>query len=144
MWFGQEIQAVSRQTELNRISVVAGILIDDSDAVLIADRAQSRSMCEFWEFPGGKVADGEPQLDALQRELREELGIEIDAASHFTRIDHDYPDLSVSIDFYIVERWRGEPEGKEGQQVAWVARRDLAGAALLPADAPVVQRLVEG
>ena len=131
-----------RQTELNRISVVAGILVDESDAVLIADRAQSTSMQEFWEFPGGKVADGESRMDALERELREELGIETDAARHFTRIEHDYPDLSVSIDFYIVERWRGEPQGREGQQVAWVNRQDLANAGLLPADSPVVEALL--
>lgn len=100
-------------------------------------------MRDYWEFPGGKVSDGEQRLDALQRELREELGIEIDGARHFTRIEHDYPDLSVSIDFYIVERWHGDPEGKEGQQVAWVNRRDLGGAGMLPADAPVVDALLE-
>jgi 8-oxo-dGTP diphosphatase len=134
---------VPRQTELNRLCVVAGILVDESNAVLIADRAQSRSMQDYWEFPGGKVATGESRLAALRRELREELGIEIDGARHFTRIEHDYSDLSVSIDFFIVESWRGAPEGREGQQLAWVDRRDLAGAGLLPADAPVVDALLE-
>ena len=101
-----------------------------------------KAMQDCWEFPGGKVADGEPRMHALQRELREELGIEVDAARHFTRIEHDYPDQSVAIDFYIVERWRGEPEGKEGQQLAWIKRQDLGSAGLLPADAPVVEALL--
>ena len=101
-------------------------------------------MQEYWEFPGGKVADGEPRMEALRRELREELGIEVDAARHFTSIEHDYPDLSVSIDFYLVERWRGEPAGREGQNVAWIDRSDLGRAALLPADAPVIEALLKG
>ena len=138
----QEIQAVSRQIELKRIQVVAGILVDTTDAILIADRAQSRSMQDYWEFPGGKVADGEPRIEALRRELQEELGIEVDTATHFTRIDHDYPDINVSIDFYMVESWRGDPEGKEGQQLAWIRRCDLGSAGMLPADAPVVEALL--
>jgi len=98
-------------------------------------------MRDHWEFPGGKVDDGEGNESALSRELAEELGIRVTAARHFHYVEHDYPDFRVGIDFYIVSAWKGDPAGLEGQQLKWVSRQSLAEQRLLPADAPVIDLL---
>lgn len=138
---------MSRQDKLDirsaRIHVVAGILEDEEERVLIADRARSRSMQDHWEFPGGKVITGESATAALRRELFEELGIEIAAPRLFQRIEHDYADLKVAIDFYRVDEWQGTPAGAEGQQIKWVDKNSLHQQKLLPADAPVIDALIQ-
>jgi 8-oxo-dGTP diphosphatase len=136
---------VPRQVGLDshhpRIHVVAGILVDEKNRVLIADRLRSGSMQDHWEFPGGKVILGESPETALRRELSEELGIEVITSCHFKRIEHDYPDLRVAIDFYLVDEWLGIPIGAEGQQIKWAARTTLHQQNLLPADAPIIGAL---
>lgn len=136
---------MSRQAELNtdgsRIQVVAGILQDGAGRVLIADRTRSRSLKDHWEFPGGKVKVGESPGVALRRELAEELGIEIGNTRHFHYVEHDYPEFSVAIDFFLVTAWEGTPDGAEGQAIRWVETRELKADMLLPADGPIVDAL---
>ena len=143
--FRQEIQAMPRQVELsadgNRIRVVAGILRDGAGRVLIADRTRSHSLKDHWEFPGGKVKAGESLGAALRRELAEELGIDIGDTRHFHYIEHDYPEFSVAVDFFLVTAWEGTPDGAEGQSIRWVEAHELKAERLLPADAPVVDAL---
>ena len=124
-----------------RVRVVAGILKNANGDILIADRRQSRSMQDHWEFPGGKLDKGESPEQALSRELAEELGIQIASVCHFQHIEHDYDDLQVAIDFYLVDAWQGAPRGMEGQQLRWVALSALDRAMLLPADSPVIEAL---
>lgn len=124
------------------IEVVAGILIDRHDQILITERLASAShMAGYWEFPGGKIERGEHEFDALQRELDEEIGIELIAAKPFMKLSHDYPEKMVHLSFWTVSAWRGEPSSKEGQGIRWVERADLKEADLLPADQAVIQRL---
>lgn len=92
----------------------------------------------LWEFPGGKIDAGETAEMALQRELREELGIEIAAVELFQSIQHDYPDRQVEIDFFLVAHWIGEPTGLQGQKLKWLRIDLLDEQHLLAADAPVV------
>ena len=125
-----------------RIRVVAGILTNQDGEILIADRVRSRSMKDCWEFPGGKLTDGESPETALDRELGEELGIHVVKATHFHYIEHDYADLSVAIDFFLIDEWQGEPQGCEGQQIQWVSKSRLGEQRLLPADAPVIEALL--
>ncbi len=87
------------------------------------------------------MTEGESMESALNRELAEELGIEVGSAIHFERIEHDYPELAVAIDFFRVEDWNGEPSGLEGQQIRWVERSSLHEYRLLPADTPVIESL---
>jgi 8-oxo-dGTP diphosphatase len=116
-------------------------LIDSDGRLLITDRSRAGSMREFWEFPGGKLADGESAQDALRRELGEELGIEIATCDHFYSLEHDYPDTRVAIDFFLVRQWQGTPSGIEGQAVRWMRLSEISHGLLLPADAPVLELL---
>jgi len=98
-------------------------------------------MQEFWEFPGGKLASGESAEEALCRELAEELGIEITSCDHFHSLEHDYPEMCVAIEFFLVRTWRGTPSGIEGQVLRWLKPTKISPGLLLPADAPVLEML---
>ena len=125
---------------MQTIDVAAGILLSDG-GVLVSERKHDPAFPGLWEFPGGKVDPGESRDDALRRELTEELGIEICRHRLFVSLEHTYPDRQVRIDFFLVTRWLGEPVGREGQALRWVPLEQLSADALLPADAPVVERL---
>ena len=143
--FRQEIQAVPRISELTarKVHVAAGLLIDAEGRLLITDRSQAGAMQEFWEFPGGKLAAGESAEEALRRELAEELGIEITSCDHFHSLEHDYPEMRVAIEFFVVRSWQGTPSGIEGQALQWLRPAEISPGQLLPADAPVLDLLKE-
>lgn len=126
---------------MKQLDVVAGILEDTDGRVLITERVDDGPFHGLWEFPGGKIRRGESPARALLRELGEEIGVLPLASSHFLSLRHDYPDRSVSIDFFLVERWRNEPQGLEGQALDWVDVAELDAATLLPANKPVVDAL---
>jgi 8-oxo-dGTP diphosphatase len=98
-------------------------------------------MAGSWEFPGGKRREGESAEDALARELREELGIEIHGLERFMTIDHEYPDRRVILETYLIRECRGEVYGREGQAIRWCPVAELASAGILPADLPIVAAL---
>ncbi|MDJ0917240.1 MAG: 8-oxo-dGTP diphosphatase MutT [Woeseiaceae bacterium] len=126
---------------IRHFRVAAGILVDGGGNVLIAERLGDGPFHGMWEFPGGKIGQNESAVDALERELVEELGVRVTAFEHFMNLHHEYPDRRVTIDFYLVTEWRDEPTGLEGQQLEWISIGELDGAKLLPADAPVVRAL---
>jgi 8-oxo-dGTP diphosphatase len=123
------------------VKVVAGILENESGQVLVTERLGDSAFAGLWEFPGGKISDGETSESALRRELMEELGIAIQEFEFFTRVEHTYVDRSVSIEFFIVSGWPSKPRGIEGQGIRWSRLDDLDPAVLLQADAPVVSAL---
>ena len=133
---------MSRQAELIRLQVVAGILCDADNRVLITERLGDGPFHGLWEFPGGKRAAGEAPEAALARELREEIGVVPHASELFMSLEHDYPDRHVAIDFFLIRAWENEPIGLEGQALRWVPANELADAHLLPADEPVVAELL--
>ena len=126
---------------MNHFHVAAGILCDAEGRVLIAERLGGGPFQGLWEFPGGKIGDGESAAEALSRELAEELGIEVVTCASFMRLRHEYDDRIVSIEFFIVSDWVSEPVGREGQALRWVPRERLDAGELLPADVPVVEAL---
>ncbi len=123
--------------------VAAAALVDDDSRVLIAQRPPGRSMAGLWEFPGGKVAPGETPEAALARELHEELGIDIAAAclAPFTFASHRYPDFHLLMPLYLCRRWRGTPQPREGQVLAWVRPVRLSEYPMPPADIPLIAML---
>lgn len=119
---------MSRQTRL--IPVVVGILRREGK-VLVAERPQDKPYSGYWEFPGGKIEANESVHDALQRELAEELGIDVRESSIWLTHQHDYPDKSVSLHLMHVDHYSGEPTGCENQQLRWVNRDELFSLKLL-------------
>jgi 8-oxo-dGTP diphosphatase len=111
---------------------------DSAGRILIGQRPDGTLMAGFWEFPGGKLMAGELPFAGLQRELGEELGIEVVAAEPFFRHSHRYPDRHVRLDVWWVLDYAGQPESREGQSLRWVEVGDLDREALLPADEPIV------
>lgn len=124
-----------------RMRVVAAALFDAAGRVLIAQRPEGKHMAGWWEFPGGKVGNDESDLDALVRELREELGVEARPAHEVARLQHEYPDRIVELVLWRAELVSGVPEGLDGQALKWVACQSLGSERLLPADAPLVEAL---
>jgi len=124
------------------IPVAAGILRDPAGRVLIAQRPPGGHVGGFWEFPGGKLNPDEQPLQALERELREELGVTVEAAVPFMTYRHEYPERVVELHVFLVERYSGEPRGVEGQPLRWVSVAELASAGLLEADQPIAAALV--
>ena len=139
--FGQKVQAVPRQADLNHLNVVAGILLDAAGRVLITERVDDGPFHGLWEFPGGKIRESELSRAALARELTEEIGVELVSSEYFLDLIHDYPDRRVAIEFHLVSEWRNEPVGLEGQALRWVRKEKLEAAQLLPADLPVIEAL---
>ncbi len=121
-----------------RIHVVAGLIYNsERDKILIAKRPVHSHQGGLWEFPGGKVAAGEIAYQALCRELREELAIEVTGATPLFSESYDYPDKGIQFESWIVESFTGLAKGNEGQEIAWVTLSDLGAY-----DFPAANRMV--
>ncbi len=121
--------------------VVAGALYDASGRVLIAQRPVGKALAGRWEFPGGKLHDGEDAYAGLVRELREELGVDVHGAERLVRYSHAYPERVVCLDMWIVTSWSGAARGLDGQALKWVAPDRLHEEDILEADQPIVEAL---
>ena len=121
---------------------VAVAVIQRCDAeVLISKRNENAHQGGVWEFPGGKVEPGESVRDALVRELREELGIQVSEAAPLIKIKHSYPDLNVLLDVWRVASFDGQPKGLEGQETAWVQFDQLPLYTFPSANIPILTAL---
>lgn len=123
------------------LHVVAGVLRDARGRVLLAQRPEGKHLAGSWEFPGGKVDEGEAAIDALARELREEIGIVVESARPLIGIPHCYPDREIMLDVWHVAAWSGSPRPHEGQRLAWVDIDALERIEMPPADRPVAAAL---
>lgn len=123
------------------IEVVAGVIRDRRGRILLARRTEGRDLAGLWEFPGGKREASETPEAALKRELREELGIEIEIGAPLIRVPQAYPHKRLRLDVHEVRAWHGAVRGLEGQALAWVPPHKLPGYAMPPADIPVVAAL---
>jgi len=126
---------------ITSFTVVAAVIRDRAGRFLLARRPAGRHMAGLWEFPGGKVHDGEAPAAALERELAEELGLEITVGDPITFATHDEPGLRILLLFYEAAIRSGEPQAREGQEVAWVPPAELRRYPTPPADAALVERL---
>lgn len=121
------------------VLVVACALVDVDGRVLIAKRPPGRPLAGLWEFPGGKMEEGETPEVALIRELHEELGIDVQAAclAPFTFASHAYETFHLLMPLFICRKWGGEVTPREGQEIAWVRAKRLGDYEMPPADEPL-------
>lgn len=124
--------------------VAACALIDADGRVLLAERPAGKPMAGLWEFPGGKVDEGERPEDTLIRELKEELGIVVKEAclAPLTFASHSYEDFHLLMPLYVCRRWEGSVTPLEGQRLAWVRPNRLRDYPMPPADEPLVPHLM--
>jgi 8-oxo-dGTP diphosphatase len=126
------------------ITVTAGILTDGERVLICQRRAGSRFPLK-WEFPGGKVEDGESPQACLQRELREELAIEAEVGPEIYRTEYRYPDgFAVRLLFFRVLRFTGMPTNRAFERIEWARGIDLTGLDFLEADRELVDRMARG
>jgi len=125
------------------VLVGAVALVDADGRVLLARRPEGKSMAGLWEFPGGKLQDGETPEQAVVREMQEELGIDTrqSCLAPIGFASHDYADFHLLMPLYVCRTWRGTPSGREGQELKWVRPMRLGDYDMPPADAPLVPLL---
>ncbi len=126
------------------ILLVAAIALVDADGrVLIAQRPKGKHLEGLWEFPGGKLRNGETPEAALIRELNEELGIDVEhtCLAPLSFASHDYGEFHLLMPLYVCRVWNGVARGREGQQLKWVRPSKLTDWPMPPADAPLVAAL---
>lgn len=123
------------------VEAAVAVLLRGDGQVLLGQRPEGKSWSGWWEFPGGKIESGETPFHALQRELHEELGVEAEEAYPWVTRTFDYPERTVKLHFFTVRRWRGEPHGRENQQLAWQELAAVTVGPLLPANEPILDAL---
>jgi len=131
-----------------RMHVAVGVIVNGQQQVLIAKRDKHLHQGGLWEFPGGKVEQGETVLQALARELREEVGLTVLSADPLMIVKHDYNDergiKNVLLDVWRVEGFSGTARGCEGQPIKWVRVDELDKYNFPKANRPILNQLLEG
>jgi 8-oxo-dGTP diphosphatase len=123
------------------IAVVAAV-IEQDDRFLLTRRQAGVHLEGMWEFPGGKIDDGESHEHALRREIREELGADVEVHDLVFEVTHEYPERTIALYFYECSLV-GEPQPLLGQEMRWVSRGELRSLGFPPADAELITRLTE-
>ena len=121
--------------------VVAAGLLFRAGKLLITQRPAGGHLAGLWEFPGGKCEPGETLPECLQRELHEELGVLVNVRECVETLEHAYPEKIVQLSFYQCALVMGEPEGREGQSLAWVGLDELGDYQFPEADAQLLEKL---
>ncbi len=126
------------------IEVAAAIIENAEGQILIARRKKGKSQAGMWEFPGGKIEAGETPEECLIRELREEMGIEIEPYSWFGVNEHDYGAVLIKLIAYLAKYSHGEIRLVDHDEYRWTDREELGEYEWAPADVPFVERLSAG
>lgn len=128
---------------MKRVHVAAGIIINPEQKILLSRRLSHQHQGGKWEFPGGKVEQGETVSQALTRELQEEVNLTISDSSLFETISFDYPDKQVLLEFMLVTKFSGNAKGNEGQETRWVEVQALNQYDFPAANQPIVAALMQ-
>jgi 8-oxo-dGTP diphosphatase len=124
--------------------LVVAALVRDGARVLMSRRRADQPMPGLWEFPGGKVEQGESPTDALAREVREELGCDVEVGRIHEVVFHPYPEFDLYMLVYAATISRGTPSAVDVAEIAWVEATRLPELELLPADYPLARALAAG
>lgn len=127
-------------TETAPVPIAVGIILRGS-RVLVARRREGSHLAGTWEFPGGKIEAGEDPKSALQREIKEEVGVLFEKATLIHRQRHVYTGREVELSFYLCTGITGEPSEREGQETRWVSAGDLEHLDTPPANEDVIRML---
>ena len=130
---------MNQSAEPKIVTVVAAVL-EEHGRICITTRPEGTHLAGYWEFPGGKVEPGEDPTEALIRELREELAVEIEVGPLLHRSNFSYPDRRVELSFYA-SRPKGVPTPQQGQELRWVKRDELTTLSFPPADKELIRKL---
>lgn len=125
------------------VRVSAGILQDTQGRIFMSTRPTGKMCAGQWEFPGGKVEQGETDIQALYRELQEEIGVTVcmDSAVLYDTVRYMYDTFILHMPVFWCRHWTGTPIGKEGQRIAWVAIPDISQLDIVVADIPLIQKI---
>lgn len=125
--------------------VSAAALVRPDRRLLIQQRPPGKPMAGLWELPGGKVEEGEHPEGALIREIREELGVDLKTGDMqaFAFVSHAYETFHLLMPVFMIRRWDGEVEAREGQNLAWVSWEEIGRYPAPEADLPLYERFVE-
>lgn len=125
------------------LQVVAGIIRDEStQRILIAKRPEGKHKAGFWEFPGGKIENNESSVDALRRELEEEISLRFSGSRFFQTVCFSYQEKTVELHFFEVFGLLSDVCANEGQEIRWVPVETLSDYAFPEANLPIIQRLM--
>ena len=124
------------------VRVAVAVIVRRDGAVLLARRLAGTPYAGYWEFPGGKLEPGETAVEALKRELHEELGIDVTLATPWLTQRYEYPHARVELAFFRVHEWLGEPYGRDGQSIVWQMPGAFDVAPLLPANSIMLRALL--
>ena len=125
-----------------QIHVAVGVIENSKQQILLAKRHAHLHQGDKWEFPGGKVESGESTSQALIRELKEEVDLNVVMTTPMMEIDHDYGDKKVMLDIHWVKDFSGTARGLEGQAIKWVAKRDLVNFEFPDANKTIVDKIL--
>ncbi|GGA62501.1 NTP pyrophosphohydrolase [Nitratireductor aestuarii] len=125
--------------------VAACALVDADNRVLLSQRPEGKALAGLWEFPGGKVEQGETPEEALVRELREEIGVEtkVECLAPLTFASHTYETFHLLMPLFICRRYQGIPVAQEGQALKWVKPLKMRDYPMPPADEPLIPFLID-
>lgn len=122
--------------------VAVGVIMNNNQDILLAKRPDTLHQGGKWEFPGGKVEQGETVTEALKRELKEEVNLTLTSSTPFMEISHDYPDKQVLLDIQLVNQFEGEATGLENQQIRWVTKADLVNYEFPEANHAILEKIL--
>ncbi|MEK5036501.1 (deoxy)nucleoside triphosphate pyrophosphohydrolase [Sporosarcina sp. FSL K6-3457] len=123
------------------VHVVGAIIENDNKEILCALRGPEMTLPNYWEFPGGKIEQGESKEEALKREIQEELGCTIEVFDHVEDTTYEYEKVIVRLETFMVKVVSGIPEVSEHAELKWMTRQELPSLNWAPADIPAIEKL---
>jgi 8-oxo-dGTP diphosphatase len=126
---------------MRQVHVAVGVVLNAQGEILLSKRADHLHQGGLWEFPGGKVEQGEQVIEALVREFQEEVNITIEHAEPFMTIAHDYGDKQVLLDVWLSSQFSGQASSNESQLIEWVLPQALSQYEFPKANAAIVEKL---